>query len=77
MQGDFQTQKEAAWAVSNLTISGRKDQVYSYEVTDLMCVCRLNITWTSFIYAVVQQPQPRQSRNKTKISDSVVWSYAT
>jgi len=27
MQGDFQTQKEAAWAVSNLTISGRKDQV--------------------------------------------------
>jgi len=27
MQGEFQTQKEAAWAISNLTISGRKDQV--------------------------------------------------
>jgi len=26
-QGDFGTQKEAAWAISNLTISGRKDQV--------------------------------------------------
>ena len=29
MQGEFQTQKEAAWAISNLTISGRKDQVSS------------------------------------------------
>ncbi|MEQ2185160.1 hypothetical protein GOODEAATRI_015378 [Goodea atripinnis] len=27
VQGDFGTQKEAAWAISNLTISGRKDQV--------------------------------------------------
>ena len=27
LQGDFQTQKEAAWAISNLTISGRKQQV--------------------------------------------------
>ena len=27
VQGDFQTQKEAAWAVSNLTISGNKQQV--------------------------------------------------
>ena len=26
-QGEFQTQKEAAWAVTNLTISGRKPQV--------------------------------------------------
>lgn len=26
-KGDFGTQKEAAWAISNLTISGRKDQV--------------------------------------------------
>ena len=26
-QGDFQTKKEAAWAISNLTISGRKEQV--------------------------------------------------
>lgn len=26
-QGEFQTQKEAAWAVTNLTISGRKQQV--------------------------------------------------
>ena len=25
--GEFQTQKEAAWAISNLTISGRKEQV--------------------------------------------------
>lgn len=28
-QGDFGTQKEAAWAISNLTISGRKDQVWT------------------------------------------------
>jgi len=27
LQGDFQTQKEAAWAISNLTISGKKEQV--------------------------------------------------
>lgn len=27
LQGEFQTQKEAAWAVSNLTISGNKEQV--------------------------------------------------
>lgn len=26
-QGEFQTQKEAAWAISNLTISGNRDQV--------------------------------------------------
>lgn len=35
-QGDFGTQKEAAWAISNLTISGRKDQVcyiYMYMCT--------------------------------------------
>ena len=25
--GEFQTQKEAAWAISNLTVSGRKEQV--------------------------------------------------
>lgn len=36
-QGDFGTQKEAAWAISNLTISGRKDQVcYSLIHT---CLC--------------------------------------
>lgn len=26
-KGEFQTQKEAAWAISNLTISGTKQQV--------------------------------------------------
>ena len=26
-RGEFQTQKEAAWAISNLTISGNKSQV--------------------------------------------------
>ncbi len=26
-KGEFQTKKEAAWAISNLTISGRKEQV--------------------------------------------------
>ena len=31
LQGEFQTQKEAAWAISNLTISGNKGQV-SYLV---------------------------------------------
>ena len=33
MQGEFQTQKEAAWAISNLTISGNKEQV-SYVVNE-------------------------------------------
>lgn len=33
-QGDFGTQKEAAWAISNLTISGRKDQVL---ISRLLC----------------------------------------
>lgn len=27
LQGEFQTQKEAAWAVSNLTISGNREQI--------------------------------------------------
>ena len=27
LQGEFQTQKEAAWAISNFTVSGRPDQV--------------------------------------------------
>ena len=31
-RGEFQTQKEAAWAISNLTISGNKTQV-AYLVT--------------------------------------------
>lgn len=31
-QGDFGTQKEAAWAISNLTISGRKDQVWTIHM---------------------------------------------
>ena len=31
-KGEFQTQKEAAWAISNLTISGNKSQV-AYLVT--------------------------------------------
>ena len=31
-KGEFQTQKEAAWAISNLTISGNKTQV-AYLVT--------------------------------------------
>jgi hypothetical protein len=30
VQGEFQTQKEAAWAVSNLTISGSPQQVNIY-----------------------------------------------
>lgn len=29
---DFQTQKEAAWAISNLTISGNRDQVRELAV---------------------------------------------
>lgn len=31
-QGEFQTQKEAAWAVSNMTISGNKEQA-SFLIT--------------------------------------------
>ena len=31
-RGEFQTQKEAAWAISNLTISGRKEQVSHYLI---------------------------------------------
>ena len=32
VQGDFQTQKEAAWAISNLTISGKKEQVRLHKL---------------------------------------------
>lgn len=32
-KGEFQTQKEAAWAISNLTISGSKQQVGTYYDT--------------------------------------------
>ena len=32
-QGDFQTKKEAAWAISNLTVSGKKEQV-AYVVSE-------------------------------------------
>ena len=39
VQGDFQTQKEAAWAISNLTISGKKEQVRS---TDKALSLKLN-----------------------------------
>lgn len=41
-QGDFQTQKEAAWAISNLTISGKKEQVaYVVEMGVLPPFCNL------------------------------------
>lgn len=31
-KGEFQTQKEAAWAISNLTISGTKEQVSKFAI---------------------------------------------
>lgn len=36
VQGEFQTQKEAAWAVSNLTISGNPQQVKIYSKPSMM-----------------------------------------
>lgn len=42
LQGDFGTQKEAAWAISNLTISGRKDQVSSTKAYPLY---HIHLTW--------------------------------
>jgi len=36
-QSEFQTQKEAAWAISNLTISGRKEQVDDYSFCMQVC----------------------------------------
>ena len=40
-QSEFQTQKEAAWAISNLTISGHKEQVddYSFYVQEYEVLC--------------------------------------
>ena len=41
-QADFQTQKEAAWAISNLTISGNKEQVeYAVEKGVIPPFCNL------------------------------------
>jgi len=41
-QGEFQTQKEAAWAVSNMTISGNKEQVsYLIKCSVLPPFCNL------------------------------------
>lgn len=43
-QGDFGTQKEAAWAISNLTISGRKDQVCTmYKINILFWIISLSL----------------------------------
>jgi len=36
-QSEFQTQKEAAWAISNLTISGRKEQVQVHFSAVVRC----------------------------------------
>lgn len=42
LQGEFQTQKEAAWAISNLTISGNKAQVsYLVEQGVIAPFCQL------------------------------------
>lgn len=38
-KGEFQTQKEAAWAISNLTISGSKQQVCSIVVNITVYIC--------------------------------------
>lgn len=40
-QSDFQTQKEAAWAISNLTISGKKEQVSDYDRLYVICFEKL------------------------------------
>ena len=48
-QGDFGTQKEAAWAISNLTISGRKDQVSLGDTVWL-------VTWTGYIHGGCTPP---------------------
>ena len=41
-QGDFQTKKEAAWAISNLTVSGKKEHVaYVVEQGVLPPFCKL------------------------------------
>lgn len=47
LQGDFGTQKEAAWAISNLTISGRKDQVSGIRRATVGL-----FTWAGNIYIV-------------------------
>ena len=38
IQGDFRTQKEAAWAVSNFTVGGTEEQVCDVETPPAVCV---------------------------------------
>jgi hypothetical protein len=54
-RGEFQTQKEAAWAISNLTISGNKQQVaylVQQGVIPPFC-CLLNCKDTQVIQVVL------------------------
>lgn len=54
VQGDFGTQKEAAWAISNLTISGRKDQVaYLIEKEVIPPFCNLLMVKDAQVVQVV------------------------
>jgi len=42
LKGEFQTQKEAAWAISNMTISGNKEQViYLFKSGVIRPFCNL------------------------------------
>ncbi|MGH0161304.1 UNVERIFIED_CONTAM: hypothetical protein FKN15_049084 [Acipenser sinensis] len=53
-KGDFGTQKEAAWAISNLTISGRKDQVaYLIQQNVIPPFCNLLIVKDAQVVQVV------------------------
>lgn len=54
-RGDFQTQKEAAWAVSNVTISGKPEHVlYMVNCNVITPFCSLlNIRDTQIIQVVL------------------------
>ena len=52
-KGEFQTQKEAAWAISNLTISGSKQQVCTNTLHTQWYICTnlyLDQTFFNIIY---------------------------
>lgn len=58
-KGEFQTQKEAAWAISNLTISGSKQQVcislYCLAIPLIFISCSKNIDTSAFLSSVAEQ----------------------
>ena len=55
-QSDFATKKEAAWAISNLTVSGSRHQVSADRIGQILTVFKkkrvlMSFKWESFLHS--------------------------